>query len=251
MNTSTSSKINRLITDLPSGVVYLSKWLANNGYSYDLQKTYRKSNWLTSIGTGAMVRSGDDVGYLGAIYALQHYAKASVHPGGKTALALSGRSHYLEMSSRKAIVFGVVKEGLPAWFRKHQWEVEIVYHTTSMLPPETGLTEYHAGNFDIRISGAARAMMECLYLADDQTSLTECYELMEGLNNLVPQKVEELLKQCSSVKVKRLFLYFAEKAEHTWFKYIKTNEIDLGKGKRSLVKNGIYVPKYQITVPNI
>ncbi|MCD8539258.1 MAG: type IV toxin-antitoxin system AbiEi family antitoxin [Leadbetterella sp.] len=251
MNTSTSSKINRLITELPSGVVYLSQWLAENGYSYDLQKTYRKSNWLTSIGTGAMVRSGDDVGYLGAIYALQQYAKASVHPGGKTALALSGRSHYLEMSSRKAIVFGAVKEGLPAWFRKHQWEVEIVYHTTSMLPPETGLIEYTAGNFDIRISGAVRAMMECLYLADDQTSLKECYELMEGLNNLVPQKVEALLKQCNSVKVKRLFLYFAERAEHTWFKYIKTHEINLGKGKRSLVKNGIYVPKYQITVPKI
>ena len=67
----------------------------------------------------------------------------------------------------------------------------------------------------------------------------------------MPQKVEALLKQCSSEKVKRLFLYFAEKAEHIWFKYIKTHEIDLGKGKRSLAKNGIYVPKYQITVPKI
>lgn len=92
------------------------------------------------------------------------------------------------------------KENLPVWFRKREWEVEVVYHTTSMLPPETGLIDYTAGNFDIRISGAARAMMECLYLADDQTSLKECYELMEGLNNLVPQQVEALLKQFSESK---------------------------------------------------
>lgn len=251
MNTVTSSKINRLITELPTGVVYLSKWLADNGYSYDLQKAYRKSNWFTSIGNGAMVRSGDRVGYLGALYALQEYAKTSVHPGGKTALALSGRSHYLEMGSRKATVFGGAKEQLPTWFIKHDWDVEIVYHTTSMLPPEMGLIDYMIGNYTIKISGAPRAIMECLYLANEEADFKECYELMEGLNNLQPQKVEALLSECTSVKVKRLFLYFAEKAGHSWFKYVKTDEIDLGKGKRSLVKNGIYVSKYQITVSKI
>lgn len=251
MATVRQSKINRLITQLPTGVVYLSRWLLDNGYSYDLQKAYRKSNWLTSIGNGAMVRSGDNVRYLGAIYALQEYAKKSIHPGGKTALALSGRSHYLEIGFRKATIFGAVKEELPVWFIKHDWEVEISYHTTSMLPGEIGLIDYSSGNFNIKISGAPRAMMECLYLAEEPTDLKECYELMEGLNNLVPQKVEALLKQCGSVKVKRLFLYFAEKAGHTWFKHIKTDGIDLGKGKRSFAKNGIYIPQYQITVPNI
>lgn len=251
MNTVIPSKINRLMTELPTGVVYLSKWMADHGYSYDLQKAYRKSNWLTSIGSGAMVRSGDTVNYLGAIYALQEYAKTSIHPGGKTALALSGRSHYLEMSSRKAIVFGAVKEQLPIWFVRYDWEVEIVYYTTSMLPPDIGLVDYMVGNFNIKISGAPRAIMECLYLANEAEDFKECYELMEGLNNLVPQKVEALLSQCTSVKVKRLLLYFAEKAGHAWFKYIKTDKIDLGKGKRSLVKNGIYIAKYQITVPQI
>lgn len=251
MNTSATSKINRLMTKLPAGVVYLSAWLSENGYSYDLQKSYRESNWLTSIGTGAMIRSGDEVGYLGAIYAFQQYADMSIHPGGKTALALSGRSHYLEMNSRKATVFGAVHEVLPAWFIKHRWEIEIDYRTTSMLPSEMGLIDYTFGNFTIQISGAPSAMMECLYLASDESDFKECYELMEGLNNLVPQKVEALLKHCSSVKVKRLFLYFAERADHTWVKHIKTDEIDLGKGKRSFIKNGEYIRKYQITLPKI
>lgn len=251
MNTVILSKINRLMTELPTGAVYLSKWMADHGYSYDLQKAYRKSNWLISIGSGAMVRSGDTINYLGAIYALQEYAKTSIHPGGKTALSLSGRSHYLEMNSRKAIVFGAVKEQLPTWFVKHDWEMEIVYYTTSMLPPDIGLVDYMVGNFNIKISGAPRAIMECLYLANEAADFKECYELMEGLNNLVPQKVEALLSQCTSVKVKRLFLYFAEKAGHAWFKHIKMDKIDLGKGKRSLVKNGLYIAKYQMTVPQI
>lgn len=43
------------------------------------------------------------------------------------------------------------------------------------------------------------------------------FELMEGLNNLRPNQVQDLLEKCESVKVKRLFLYLAEKAGHEWF----------------------------------
>lgn len=64
-----------------------------------------------------------------------------------------------------------------------------------------------------------------------------------------PQTVQELLEQCTSVKVKRLFLYLAEKAGHEWAKYLDLSKVDLGKGKRALVKGGEYVTKYQMTVP--
>lgn len=61
--------------------------------------------------------------------------------------------------------------------------------------------------------------------------------------------MQRLLEDCSSIKVKRLFLYLAEKAGHSWFDYMKLDNVDLGKGKRSLVKNGVLVNKYEITVP--
>ena len=99
------------------------------------------------------------------------------------------------------------------------------------------------------VSSPARAMLECLYLAPEKQELLECFELMEGLNNLRPKVVQELLEQCTSVKVKRLFLYLADKAGHEWLQYLDLQKIDLGSGKRSLVKNGVYVAKYQITVP--
>jgi hypothetical protein len=72
---------------------------------------------------------------------------------------------------------------------------------------------------------------------------------MEGLNNLRPRSVQALLEECTSVKVKRLFLYLAEKAGHEWFDFINLDNIDLGSGKRAIVDGGVYVSKYQITVP--
>jgi hypothetical protein len=41
----------------------------------------------------------------------------------------------------------------------------------------------------------------------------------------------------------------AEKAQHPWLQHIDVERIDLGTGNRSLVKNGVYIASYQITVP--
>lgn len=111
------------------------------------------------------------------------------------------------------------------------------------------MVDYEEGNFKVRISGAARAMMESLYLTPNYLDLLTCYELMENLSTLRPNVVQELLTSCSSVKVKRLFLYMAEKAGHSWFRFLELNDIDLGSGKRSMVSTGVFITKYQITVP--
>ncbi len=249
MSTVESSKINHLLATQPKGIVLLSSWLTENGYSPELQKRYRKSSWLTSIGTGAMIRTGDQVGYLGAIYALQSQAGLNIHPGAKNALILQGKGHYLEMGRGKVSLFGGKNENLPTWFKSNYWDVSLYYHATSFLPAESGLIKYETNNFSIDISGPVRAMMECLYLSPSKFDLVESYQLMEGLNALRPDQVQQLLESCTSVKVKRLFLYMAEKAGHQWFSKINLNTIDLGSGKRSLVRNGVYISKYEITVP--
>jgi hypothetical protein len=41
----------------------------------------------------------------------------------------------------------------------------------------------------------------------------------------------------------------ADKAGHDWLSYLNLEKVDLGSGKRSIVKDGVYVPKYQITIP--
>jgi transcriptional regulator with AbiEi antitoxin domain of type IV toxin-antitoxin system len=249
MSTITGSKLNHLLRSQPPGIVLLSSWMTGEGYSHDLQQRYKKSNWLRSVGTGAFIRSSDRVGYEGAIYALQEQNGLSIHPGGRTALSLLGKAHYLELSAGQVVLFGGESEKLPAWFKNHDWGVKVDYHGTSFLPSDLGLTNVELSNFSIKVSGAARAIMECLHLAPQKQELMECYQLMEGLNNLIPKQVQTLLENCQSVKVKRLFLYIAEKADHNWFKYLDLCSMDLGKGKRSIVKNGVLIDKYKITVP--
>jgi len=249
MSAENATKINRLLQAQPVGAVLQSSWLVKQGYSLSLQERYRTGGWLESIGTGAMIRAGDEAGYEGAIYALQTQSNLSVHPGGKTALSLLGKAHYLEMAAKKITVFGERGEKLPAWFCKRDWGAKIDYHQTSFLPAGLGITEIELKNFNLKISGAARALMECLYLAPKKMGIVECFELMEGLNNLRPNEVQNLLEKCESVKVKRLFLYLAEKARHGWLGRLNLKTVDLGSGKRLIERGGVYVGKYQITVP--
>jgi len=249
MNTVRKAKLNTLLSSQPAGIVLTSSWLAEQGYSLELQKQYRKSQWFDSIGTGALVRHGDPVDYLGGVYALQTQLGLTVHPAGKTALSMQGKSHYLELSAKKAQLFGGADDALPLWFKKHEWGLSLDCKLSSFLPPELGLVEYAHKSFKVKISSPARAVMECLYLAPKAQPILEVFELMEGLNNLRPAVVQALLEGCNSVKVKRLFLYLADKAGHDWLAYLKLDNVDLGSGKRAIVSDGVYVSKYQITVP--
>jgi hypothetical protein len=79
--------------------------------------------------------------------------------------------------------------------------------------------------------------------------LVECYQIMEGLVNLKPKLVNELLQNCNSVQVKRLFLYMADKAKHQWLKFLKTEDIDIGKGNRLISEKGVYNSRYLISIP--
>jgi hypothetical protein len=245
-----STRINHLIQTTPKGLVLLSGWLASEGYSYELLQRYRKGGWLKSIGKGAMVRSGDSLVLSGAITALQKQANSDLHIGGRSALELSGVAHYLQLDSEETTLFTANKSSIPFWFTNNLWDRKPkIFSATLFRDNEVGLAEYHDGELKMNISGAARATMECLSLCPNLFPLTEAYELMEGLTSLRPAQVQTLLEQCKSVKVKRLFLYFAERVGHSWFKYIDTKSIDLGGGVRSFASDGAFVSKYQMVLP--
>ena len=73
--------------------------------------------------------------------------------------------------------------------------------------------------------------------------------LMEGMANLSPRRMQKLLEDCRNVKVKRLFLFFADRHPHAWLKRLDRSTITLGDGKRMLVRGGKLNKTYQITVP--
>lgn len=233
----------------PKNVVYLTSWLQEQGYSTQLLNRYKKSNWIASFGNGAVTKSGDTPTVEGGLYAMQKQRKSSMHPGGKTALSILGKAHYLVFKRQSYFVFGAKGEKVPTWMANQQWEEEFTYYSSSFLPPKIGLLEKEMNGFTLKVSSAARAMMECLYLTPQHQDIIECYELMEGLNNLRPMLVQELLEQCTSIKVKRLFLYMAKKAGHSWYELLNLEKVDLGSGKRKLVDDGVYIPEFSITVP--
>jgi len=99
------------------------------------------------------------------------------------------------------------------------------------------------------ISSPELAAMEMLYLIPNEQSFDEALKITEGLTTLRPQLVQSLLEECNSVKVKRLFLFMAEKSQHTWFKELNLTKLNLGSGKRMIIQNGVLDKKYHITVP--
>ena len=73
-------------------------------------------------------------------------------------------------------------------------------------------------------------------------------EVFEGLTTLSPRVLNELLLNCNSRKIKRLFLFFANYYNFPWAKHI-SKELELGAGKLQIVKDGNYNKTYMITVP--
>lgn len=250
MSTKTDSKLKKLLDLHTPGAVILASWLERQGISRSLQARYRSSGWLESVGTGALKRPHDVVTWEGALYALQTQADLPIHVGAISALALQGFSHYLRLGQEEIFLFSPRGVNLPAWFMKADWMVSIRHHSTSVLPPGGGLVQHEAKMFTVKISGPERAMLECLHLAPKVFDLLECYEVMEGLANLRPDLVTEMLQSCRSIKAKRLFLYLAEKAQHRWLDYVDRSAVDLGKGDRSVAAaGGVYVSRYKLVVP--
>lgn len=246
------TKLQHLVLATPRGLVMLSSWLVSQGYPYELQQRYRKSGWLQTVGTGAMMKAGERPALIGAIAALQQQAGSDIHVGGRSALEWAGRAHYLPMGFPIVTLFVESKSSLPAWFTNTRWNPEMrIYGSSLFKDNEAGLLDYQDGELTVKISGTARAIMECLSLCPHRFPLQEAYELMEGVFTFRPDQVQMLLGQCKSVKVKRLFLYFSEKAGHAWFEDVDAGKIDLGSGVRNLAgdETGVFVPKYQLVLP--
>lgn len=241
MTTNNDTKLKILLDGHKYGAVYLAPYLEKKGISRDLQQYYCKSGWLESVGRGAFKRPNETVSWRDGLQALVEQANINVHVGGLTALSQQGLGHYVRLGKEKIWLFSPLNTSLPAWFNNHDWAVEVEHVKTDFLP--------HLELTSRMISEPERAILECLYLAPKRQGILECYYVMEGLVNLRPKRVQKMLEVCTSVKVKRLFLYMAEKANHQWLQHVDLSKITLGKGDRSITQNGLYIGKYKITIP--
>lgn len=242
------TKINRLIKTWPKGTVKTVTELQELGYSPQLLKSYSNSKWIELYSRGIYKLSGDEVSWQGLLYGMQRKRETTLHAGAKTALTLRGFAQYIKLGEDKVYLFSDRTENFNAWINKNK---QITLKRTAVFNynNKDNFTNHTTNQFEIAISTPELAIMEMLYLVPNEHSFEEASEIMEGLTTLRPKLVQRLLEECKSIKVKRLFLFMADSSNHNWFKELNVEEIDLGSGKRVIVKNGMLDKKYKITVP--
>lgn len=243
------SKLNFLLQNWPKGTVVVDSWLKKMGVYKQLKQKYIRSKWLKSIGRGAVSRVGDSIDWKGGLYAIQTQMSTAIHIGGKTALEMQGEGHFIKFSETSIFLYSSKNARLPSWFLHYPWGVKIHFNNARFLKSESGIRTIPVGDFELNISVAERAILEVLYQVPMHQSIEESYYLMEGMIGLRPDLVQNLLEACTSIKVKRLFLCLAEKLNLPWFSRLNLQKINLGQGKRSIIKNGILDKKYFITIP--
>ncbi|MEZ4998585.1 MAG: type IV toxin-antitoxin system AbiEi family antitoxin [Bacteroidales bacterium] len=249
MTTNYDKKLMNLLSNHVPGTVFLASWLEKNGISRDLQQYYLKSGWLQSYGIGAFKRPNENIRWTGALSSIQRQTEVTVHVGGLTSISLLGLSHYVRMEKEPIYLFSPQYVKLPKWFLTQEWSNQIVHVRTKLLPVNSALFDYSLDGLKLQISSPERAILECLYLAPNRFDIVECYQILEGLANLRPKVLQELLENCNSIKVKRLFLFMASKARHLWLDFVDQSRIALGTGDRVIVKGGVYISKYKISIP--
>lgn len=239
----------KLMQEWPQGSVVTTAWAKHIGISRQLLKRYQDSGWIERLGWGAYKKPGDELSWQGGLYALQEQMRLPVHVGGMTALSHQGLAHYLRLGTEDVFLYSPLGTRLPAWFGSHHWGVSIEHIRTSFLPETIGVMVHDMDRLPIQVAAPERAILECLYLAPQHMDLIEIYDVLEGLVNLRPSLMQDLLEACSSIQVKRLFLYMAEKAAHHWLPFLDTSRIGLGSGDRSIVQGGVYVASHRLIVP--
>jgi hypothetical protein len=253
MNRPNDTKLKLLLSGWPDGVVLTSKYLKNKGYYKQLIKLYRDKGWIKSLGRGAYTRLNDTVSWEGAVNALQFQLDLPLHVGGLTALELVGISQYstLNHDNPKFYLFNSKENKicLPVWFREYFLNCYVVQ--TSLFKDDYAIYQKNINGVMLNIASPERAILEVLAKVSHFTSLSHANELIELSDRLRPDVMQRVLESCKSIKVKRLFLYLADRNALSFYKDLNQNRIELGKGKRVICQGGTYVAKWMISLPSL
>jgi hypothetical protein len=265
-------KLNRLERLLPEGLLVDAAWLTKHGYSTSLRSQYVAAGWLVQPTRQVYQRPRGSLSWQQAVISLQTLLRQDLVVGGRSALELNGFAHYLAHERNEVHLYGPKRPS--AWLNKLSIGVQFVYHNSERLfrsrakPVSVGasslsVTQPRAGSvpagfaaqpwgqwgWRLILSSPERAVLELLDELPGRETFHQVDKLIEGLANLSPRRLEKLLLDCRSIKVKRLFFFFADRHRHAWLRRIDKDAVDLGKGKRMLVRGGRLDSAYQITVP--
>ena len=274
MSYKNGEKINHLQRLLPTGLVVTAAWLNEHNYSGALLQKYVASGWLEQPARGIYRRPAGELLWQHVAISLQALLGSQMFVGGRTALEQQGLAHYVSQTSPREVhlYFAVQPQG---WLEKVALKQKLVLHKTKRLfkstqmlnsgkwdieqqaflntsitvPDDLSLQRWGSWDWPLVMSKPERAVLELLDEVPENESFHQADLLFEGLRTLSPRRMQSLLEACTSVKVKRLFLWFAERHQPPWLGELNHEHINLGSGKRSLVPGGKLDRKFLITVP--
>ncbi|WP_259664016.1 type IV toxin-antitoxin system AbiEi family antitoxin [Rhizobium bangladeshense] len=253
-----------MLDEVPAGFIVDSAWMRKKQIRRSSTHDYLRRGWLEPVMHGVyqrpLGREGsvkERIDWRIAVMSAQTIMEYQFHVGGRTALGLRGHMHFLALgSAEKIFIYG----NAPRWLANLPTNGLFVFRSTRLfktmnlgiepLAPEPGGNAILSlQNWTIRASTPERAILEALDELPENESFHNIDTIFEGLTNLRPRRITELLAHCTKVQVKRLFFIFADRHDHAWLKHVDRSIIDLGSGDRSFIKGGRLHPTYRITIP--
>ena len=279
------ASLNHLQRNLPEGLVADSQWLDGMGYSSTLRQRYVSRGWLDRVMRGVFRRPRYLPGvpdvelpldWRQVVVSLQMVMGRPFVLGGRSALEFAGYGHFVRFGHAKEVhLYG--DQAPPGWLQKIPLPTRILPHNATRLfssgsaskslsmlrqvlaedisavpgSLSGGITwqRVTGGGWPMMLSTPERAALEMLDKLPKNESFEQADLLMENLVNLRPAAMSDLLKDCRSVKAKRLFLWFADRHSHAWLPSLNLADVNLGSGKRVVAPEGRLDPAYGITVP--
>lgn len=237
--------------ELLEGLLVNRSWLQEHGFNRSTVDFYLRSGRLIPIARGVYRKPGPPIKWQNIAYSLIQLG-FRLHVGQTTALQFHGYQHYLELSGKQLIHLYSDRK-LPSWI----YEVDGDFHFKQMsgrlfpVSVQSGLVEVPFGTWDwmIPYSSPERAFIEIACTADTSEDISKLQTMFEGAVNLRPDVLQVLLASCNQVKGKRLFLWLGREAGHQWYKKLHIKAVNLGSGKRQIVKGGVLDKDFLITVP--
>jgi hypothetical protein len=236
---------------LPEGQLVDRAWLLVHGFSRPRVDYALRAGKLEPVAHGVYRRPGPPLKWEHVVYSLNEMG-CPVRVGGRGALELLGLAHYLPAGSvRRIDLYGTGR--MPVWVTDFPARFRFEVHTQSLFDalPESAVQSRPFGAWDwpIPFSTPEVAMLELLAGVRETVDFSVADKFFDAAVNFRPDLLRALLRACTQVKAKRLFLWFSDRHGHAWRQALETDGIDLGRGKRMLVKGGAYDATYQITVP--
>lgn len=243
------SDIKKALANWIPGDVHSLKWLEEFGVTQSSAGFYWRKGVLQKVAAGLYAVVGHPLNWESAVRVLQKEMGLNVHVGGLSSLGLQGKAQYGVLSDNPPmrLVFSE-NSNVPKWLRlEDTWGVRFRIKKSKLINGDQCLIDYGDKN-SIKIASKYQAILEFINGANLQYSFEEVKNHVEFLRSSRGEKFQKVLEKCSSVKVKRVFLYVSELLEMPYFKDIDISKIDLGSGARKIIENGEFDNKYKITV---